>query len=130
VLEEWGRGGTVEHVNVLAAVLREAGQSFIDDHGAFISRALRVARTLGRKVHKVLSSAIFASAVSGVRSGVPGQPFDFDLRLKTHAERELARLGRADPAYDLYRGLLEHAEQDIERQEREGRLLDEEDEAS
>ena len=28
------------------------------------------------------------------------------------------------------RGLLEHAEQDIERQKREGRLMDEEDEAS
>lgn len=130
VLEEWASVGTVEHVNVLAAVLREAGQSFIYDHGAFISRALRVAGTLGRKVHKLLSSAIFASAVSGVRSGVPGQPFEFDLRLKTHAERQLAQLGRADPAYDLYRGLLEHAEQDIESQEREGRLMDEEDEAS
>ncbi len=130
LLEEWASGGTVEHVNVLAAVLREAGQSFIYDQSAFISRALRFARKLDIKAHRVLSSAIFASAVSGVRSGVPGKPFDFDLRLKTHAEQELAQLGRADPAYDLYRRLLEHAKQDIESQERDGRLMDENDEAA
>lgn len=77
-----------------------------------------------------LSAAIFASSVSGLRSGVPGQPFAFDLQLKAHAERELAQLGRTDPAYDLYCGLRKHAEQDIERQEREGRIMDEEDEAA
>lgn len=130
VLEDWARGGTAEHYTVLTAVLREAGQSFIYDHGPFIGRVLHTARILGRKVHKNLSSAIFASAVSGFRSGMPGKPFESDLLLKAYAERELAQLSRTDAAYDLYRGLREHAVREIERQQREGRLMDEEDEAA
>jgi hypothetical protein len=45
VLEDWANGDTAEHFSVLTAVLREAGQSFIYDHGPFIGRALRTART-------------------------------------------------------------------------------------
>ncbi|MHB8894926.1 MAG: helix-turn-helix domain-containing protein [Candidatus Geothermincolia bacterium] len=127
VFEAWSEGGTAEHFNVLTVVLREAGPSFIFDHEAFIGRALRAARSLGRKVHRDLSSAIFATTLSGGRSGVPGKPFESDLKLKQRAEQQLARLSSSDPAYELYNNMRGQAEQDIGRQIAYGRLMDEED---
>lgn len=127
-IEEWlTAGGTPDHFKVATAIVREAGQSFVSDHEGFIGRALRAARSVGRKVHKDLSSAIFASSVSGVRSGTPGQPFDADVRLKKLAEERIERITRADPAYDLYVAMRDHAAQDIERQLADGRRMDEED---
>lgn len=125
-LEEWVAGGTADHFKVLTTVLREAGSSFVYGYGTFIGRALRAARGLNRKVHKDLSSALFDSAVGGHRSGAPGEPFEFDVRLKAHAEQKLALLSRGDPAYDLYDALRERAGQDIERQRAEGRQMDDE----
>ena len=127
-IEEWlTAGGTPNHFKVVTAIVRDAGPSFVSDHEDFIGRALRAARFIGRKAHRDLSSAIFASSVSGVRSGTPGQPFDADVRLKKLAEERLERITRADPAYDLYVAMRDHAAQDIERQLADGRRMDEED---
>ena len=65
-------------------------------------------------MHKDLSSAIFASSVSGVRSGRPGQPFDADVRVKKLAEARLERITRADSAYDLYVAMRNHAAHDMD----------------
>jgi len=127
-IEEWlTTGGTPNHFKVVTAIVHDAGPSFISDHEGFIGRALRAARSIGRKAHKDLSSAIFASSVSGVRSGTPGHPFDADVRLKKLAEERIERITRADPAYDLYVAVRDHAAQDIKRQFADGRRMDEED---
>lgn len=128
IIEDWvTAGGSPSHFKVVTAIVRDAGPSFVSDHEGFIGRALRAARSIGRKAHKDLSSAIFASSVGGVRSGAPGQPFDADLRLKKLAEERLERITRADPAYDLYLAMRDHAAQDIDRQLADGRRMDEED---
>jgi len=128
IIEGWlTAGGTADHFKVVTVILREAGQRFVYNQEGFIVRALGAARAVGREVQKDLSSALYSSAVSGVRSGVPGKPFDFDLRLKDLAEERLARITRMDPTYELYRGLRDHAARDIEQQIAEGRRMDEED---
>ncbi|MDM0075394.1 helix-turn-helix domain-containing protein [Variovorax sp. J2P1-59] len=127
-IEDWlTAGGTADHFKAVTVIVRDAGPSFIFDHEAFVGRALRAARTVGRKDHRDLSSALFASSVSGVRTGIPGQPFEVDVRLKELAEERLARIARSDAAYDLYVTLRDHAGRDIERQIAEGRRMDEED---
>jgi transcriptional regulator with XRE-family HTH domain len=127
-IEDWLiAGGTADHFKVVTAVVRDAGAKFIFDNEGFIARTLRAARAVGRKVFKDLSSAIFATSVSGLRSGTPGQPFEADVRLKELAEQRLARITRADPTYDLYVDIKGQATQDIERQLADGRRMDEED---
>ena len=127
-IEEWlTAGGAPIHFKVVTAIVRDAGPSLVSDHEGFVGRALRAARSIGRKAHKDLSSAIFAASVSGVRSGSPGQPFNADVRLKELAEERLEQITRADPAYDLYVAMRNHAAQDIERQLADGRRMDEED---
>jgi hypothetical protein len=127
-IEDWvTTGGTLSHFRVVTAIVRDAGPSIVSDHEGFIGRALHAARLIGRKVHKDLSSAMFASSLGGVRWGAPGQPFDADVRLKELAEERLGRITRADPAYDLYLAMRDHAAQEIERQLADGRRMDEED---
>ncbi|RYH29376.1 MAG: hypothetical protein EON54_22555 [Alcaligenaceae bacterium] len=127
-IEDWlTAGGTADHFTAITAIVRGSGPSFLFDHEEFVGRALRAARSVGRKSHRDLSSALFASSVSGVRSGTPGQPFEADLRLKGLAEERLGRIARSDAAYDLYVSLRDHADHDIERQIAEGRRMDEED---
>jgi transcriptional regulator with XRE-family HTH domain len=127
-IEDWLiAGGTADHFKVVTAIVRDAGDGFIFDNERFIARSLGAARAVGRKVFKDLSSAIFATSVSGLRSGSPGQPFEADVRLKDLAEQRLARITRTDPTHDLYADIKRHATQDIERQLADGRRMDEED---
>ena len=126
-VEDWLAGGTAEHFKVIAAILRDAGRRFIHDNEGFIARTLKAARGVSRKAHTELSSAIFTSGVTGVRSGSPGQPFAVDLELKAIADRRLEQLAQSDPSFELYRQLRDHAAHEIEHQLVEGRLMDEED---
>lgn len=126
-LESWLAGGTPNHFVVAAIVLREAQPGFIYAHGPFVRRVLALARTAGKKSLQAVSSAIYAAAISGLRSGTPGKPFPFDLEMKAHAEEQLATMGRLDPAFGLYTDLLENAKDGIERQLRQGKRMDEED---
>jgi len=125
-LEDWLAGGTDQHFKVITAIVREAGPRLIYAHEGFVARTLKAARSVSRKTHKDLSSAIFAASISGMRSGAPGQPFPSDLELRAMAEQRLAPLAKSDPAFDLYRELHDHAIHEIERQLEEGRRMDEE----
>ena len=52
------------------------------------------------------------------------------MKMKEHAEKKLQVLSRMDPAYELFRWLLEDANRGIEWQRREKEAMDaEEDEA-
>ena len=73
---------------------------------------------------------MFASCVSGVRSGTPGQPFEADVQLKKLAEDRIERITRADATYALYAEVRDHSEREINRQIAAGRRMDEEDEDS
>lgn len=126
-LEAWCVGGGEKHYAVLAAVLRETPNSLVFSQHAFVLRILRAARSIGRFTHKAVSSSLFASALGGVRSGIPGQPFPTDLDMKERAEQILASLAKSDPAFSLYDDIRRHAEESIGRSLREGLVMDEED---
>lgn len=127
VAEEWSAGGRAEHFKLIASLLREVPASFVFAEVEFVKRILKSARALGKSVHRDLSSSLHAAALSGVRSGTPGVPFPEDLRTKEQSGAVLATLSRADPAYELYEALKNHAEHGIKRSQAEGRAMDEED---
>lgn len=127
VLERWIEGGRKEHFLILAAIVREPESSFVLSQPEFVQRMLASARTSGVKSHSNLSSSLFASAIHGMRSGIPGEPFPADLELKAHAELQLTHLNRTDPSYQFYENIRRHASAEIERQLAERRRMDEED---
>ena len=126
-LEAWSAGGGEGHYAVLAAVLREVPNSFVFNEHDFVVRILRAARGVGRAAQRSISSSLFASALGGGRSSIPGQPSPMDLDMKERAEQMLASLAKSDPAHGLYTDIRAHAEAEIERSRAEGRILDEED---
>lgn len=126
-LEAWMEGGKKEHFKMLSVILRESEASLVTKHPQFVHRMLLSARADSFQSHSDLSSVLFASAIHGVRTGTPGEPFPADIELKEHAESRLAHLGRADPAFELYDSLRRHAIDCIERQLAAGRRMDEAD---
>lgn len=110
------RGGSQPHLNVVVSSLRCAYPRFVIDEMPFVREVLNQAELMGDKAVKDISSTLWSAAVTGGRTGIPGEPFKEDIELHEHAEKTLRGMGRTDPAYSLYTWLLKHAKDNIERQ--------------
>jgi transcriptional regulator with XRE-family HTH domain len=116
-------------IDVLACVLREVPHDFIFTNSNFVRDLLRTAKFVSNEAMEQVSSALYASSVSGVRQGFPGKPFPRDLMVRDAATKLMEGMGRFDPAYKLYQRVRESAMYDIERQVEEGRIMDEQDDS-
>ncbi len=119
-VEAWMQSGSVAHVNVVLAFVREAGPELVTKFEHFVADLLQRAASLSSELHSKATSVLYSTAISGLRSGTPGQPFAEDLRLRDLAKARIEPLGVFNPAYRLYKGLLQHAERAIARQHAEG----------
>ncbi|QOZ83025.1 MULTISPECIES: helix-turn-helix domain-containing protein [Chromobacterium] len=127
LLLDWLSSGTQAHANLVAAVLRESQPTLIYDHSKFIRDILDAAELVGQDALDEIRSAIAMATYSGVRGGAPGEPFPEDIRMQQHCEQMLASLSRAEPAFDLYDGLLKDACYAIARQRKSREALEEDD---
>lgn len=128
LLLAWTSSGTQAHATLVARVLQEAQPALIYEHPRFIRDILNAAELIGEDAVDAIRSAIAAAALSGIRGGTPGEPFPEDLRMEQHCEQMLASLSRAEPAFDLYDGLLKDARYAIARQRKSREALEEDDE--
>jgi transcriptional regulator with XRE-family HTH domain len=112
-LEEWIATSDEQDLRLIAGILGEANHAFVLTHHPFVERYLEKARQVGPEVLKQATGALFGSAISGVRSGTPGEPMPRDVRMKEESEKILQLLPRFSPAYELYDGLRKHAEEGI-----------------
>lgn len=109
----------------IGRLVRHTHHFFAFREQAFVERLLdRVASADPEELEHVRDS-IGAAAVSGMKSGVRGEPMPRDLEAEAKAEAVLARMSRFSPAYPLYDAILQDAKRDIARARREGELLDE-----
>lgn len=113
---------------VATSLARQTPQSFVFEQHEFVVWMMRLARSHGADVLRKLGGALYGAAVSGSRSGTPGEPFPQDIKLRDRASEVLSGLTRQDPAYELYSNLHRHAIHSIKMQEEEGRMMDEMDE--
>ena len=113
---------------VLAEVLRHTYPDFIYDQDSFVHRILFAASAIGAQAAELLSSALYSAASTRGGATTPGEPFPHDVRMKEHAEKKLQTLSRMDPAYELFRWLLEDANRGIDWQRREKEAIDAEEE--
>jgi len=126
-LLEWMKLGSSRHAEVVGAILRSAQSTLIYDHPDFVSQALDVADFIGEEAVSTIQSALWSVTTSGGRRTSPGVPFREDIRLKDYATEKLAQLSRADPSHELFSVLLREAERGIERQLKDGKMLDADD---
>lgn len=108
----------------MANVLSNAPSNFVFDHPSFVITFLEACEGAGEPAPRKGVNALFRSAISGMRSGTPGEPFPQDLEAQSLAKATLARLSRLSPAYKLYDLIRDHAEHGIEFARREAEVFD------
>jgi transcriptional regulator with XRE-family HTH domain len=108
-LQHWADVATEPDIRAIAKILGEAHPGFVFERRDFVVRFVERARQYGKSALDDAISALFKSAISGVRSGTPGEPTPHDLAMKAEAEKALAELPRFSPAYSLYESVMKHA---------------------
>lgn len=126
ILLQWMKSGSMAHAHVVAAVIQHAPNNFVIRSGDLVDQILRQAELIEADALKIISGAIYTSTFSGARSTSPGEPYKEDLEMKAYAEKKLAQMSRAEPAYEVYENLLRDAEQGIARQLKEKTTIAEE----
>lgn len=115
-LRQWLQQAQREDVLLLAGIVREGGEQVVFAFSDFVGELLARARQIDQRTYELVRGELYAGAVSGSRSGTPGQPFPQDVKMKADAERQLSALPTYSPAYSLYENILRHAESSIASQ--------------
>jgi transcriptional regulator with XRE-family HTH domain len=123
--QAWVDIATESDISVISKILGEAHPTFIFEQRPFIARFLAKAEQFGRKPVDGAISALIGSAIGGIRSGTPGEPFPVDLRMKQEATKAAEDLPAFSPAYELYATVARHAEASIQRSVRDGEAFEE-----
>jgi hypothetical protein len=129
-LEGWIDRATAEDMDAIAGVLSksshggmferdETSRGFVFVHRPFVERFLTRAQGLGKDALDKAISVLWSAEAMGVRSGVPGQPFPQDVKMKEEAERALQEISRFSPAYRLYNTIKKTAENNIQQSMRD-----------
>jgi hypothetical protein len=113
ILQSWVDASKEEDVQTVAKILNQAPPRFVFEQRPFVVRFLERARQFGKEVLDRAIALLFGSAIGGVRSGTPGEPFPDDLQMKEEARKVLAELPPFHPAHELYRAIAAHADESI-----------------
>jgi hypothetical protein len=62
---------------------------------------------------KNVLGSLMGSAISGIRSGIAGEPMPQDIEMKEKSEEALRTLLRFSPAFELYDEMRRHADDRI-----------------
>jgi len=125
MLQSWSDAATEDDIQAIAKILGEAHPRFVFEQRAFVVRFLERARQFGKDLVDRATGCLFGSAIGGIRSGTPGEPFPEDLRMKEDAGKALVELPRFSPAHELYQAIAQHAETRIEFALREREAFEE-----
>jgi len=125
-IQDWVDTSTPNDIAVISQILSEAHPTFVFEQRPFVVRFLDKAKQHGEKALETATSALYRSAITGLRSGAPGEPFPEDLRMKEESEKALEEIPRFSPSYQLYEHLNAHAEQGIKRSLQEREAFEEE----
>ena len=113
VLKEWSESGEKNKIVAVAYLLKDAPSGFVFSHPAFVSELLENAYKINDDCYRNVGSYLRCSAVSGTRTGSPGQPMPQDVRLRDQAMELLNKYPAGSPTYKFYFYLVRHAENEI-----------------
>lgn len=125
-IERWSAAADANEFRLIGNILEEAPEDFVFKHPNFVITLLDRATKIDPETSEFVSSRLFGSSVSGVRSGTPGEPFERDVQAKAKSETILAGLSRFTPAYEFYEAIKKQAEHEIERSKRERAAFEDE----
>jgi len=115
VLREWIVSGDRQKLEAAASLLSEASRTFVFTHSQYVAMLLEQAEKQGEKCYERVCSWLIAAAISGSRSGTPGQPFPEDIEQRDRSHELMSQLPGGSPAYKFYKTLYDAAKTNIER---------------
>jgi len=116
VLREWIESEDKEKIEAVAYLLKDAPPGFVFSHSELTSALLENSYKINEDCYQNVRSELFCSAISGTRTGSPGQPMPQDVRQRDQAEEMLKKYPAGSPTYKFYYSLLKHAENEIKDQ--------------
>ncbi len=122
VLDEWINSGDAARIQSAARLVSHAKPDFVFENVEFTSNLLERANAASSECHRSAASNLTRSAISGDRSGTPGQPMSEDIALKDQALAAKSQFNAGSPSYKFYDSLAKWAAASI----REDLLRDEE----
>lgn len=117
---------TAAELRLIARLLHNAPPNFVFQNHTFVVRFVDRCKDADPKTFETALQNLHASAISGVRSGIVGEPMDRDLKALAGAKEALRHISRLSPAYSFYLDLQRSAERDIARSKSDGEALDDE----
>lgn len=113
LLDEWVNSDNAEKIRSASILTGEFHAGFIFGQLEFVSNLLEQAYKAGDECYKVVSSNLFRRATSGVKMGIPGQPFPEDVRLRDQACAIAKQFFKGSPVRKFFDSLVKYAESDI-----------------
>ena len=116
VLDEWVNSGDSGRIKAAARLVSGAQPAFVFRHVGFVSNLLERAHAAGDATYRSVSSSMARSALSGTRSGTPGQPMPQDVAIRDQASAVATQFIAGSPTHRFYTSLAKSAEADIRDQ--------------
>ena len=113
VLEEWINSENANKIKAAGRLVSGARPGFVFKQVEFVSNLLECAYAASDGTYQAVSSTLASTALSGVRSGTPGQPMPENVATREQAEAVAGTFNAGSPAYRFYVSLAESAEASI-----------------
>lgn len=117
---------TKQDLRWMANTLSHAECDFVFTNQSFVVNFLDACERAGEATCRKGIDCLVRAAISGVRSGTFGKPFQQDQDAIVAVEAILPRLPRISPAFQLYDLIRRHAEQGIDFQRQQAEFFDDE----
>ena len=113
VLNEWINSGDAIRIKSAARLVSSAQPAFVFKHVGFTANLLERAYAACFDCYQSVVSNLTSSAISGTRSGTPGQPMSEDVAMKDQASAVKSQFDAGSPPYKFYDSLAKSAEASI-----------------
>jgi hypothetical protein len=110
----WLLNGERGQIETAAALLEGAPKHFVFDQLGLVEQTLEQAGTFGQDCQRRVANSFLSIAISGTRSGPPGQPYPQDITLRDLCQEALPSLPRGGATFRLFQDVLRRVEQNIE----------------
>ena len=118
VLGEWADSGNDDKIKAAARLVSGARPGFVFQHVEFVSNLLERAYAASDDTYQAVSSTLASIALSGIRSGTPGQPMPEDVATRDQAAAVANTFDAGSPTYRFYDSLAKSADASIRYQMR------------
>ena len=112
---ECGLESELDRAKLVTRLIAEFPAEVVWENSNWIIEMLEKTSRRSRDLHKSLRAALHQAVTSGIRHGVPGEPFPEDLEQYKQAKEIAARLVPGSAAENFYRALQHSAEDSIAR---------------